>query len=77
MSFLGNIPNDKLLHFFVGFVLSSAVIPLFGWKGLAFVFFVALAKEIVYDYLLKKGNCEIMDFIWTVVPAIVIYLLLI
>jgi hypothetical protein len=30
---------------------------------------VAAAKELIWDYLMKKGNAELLDFIFTIIPA--------
>jgi hypothetical protein len=30
---------------------------------------VAAAKEIIWDWLMKKGNPELLDFIFTIIPA--------
>jgi len=66
---LSNIPNDKLLHFFWGSVLSFLFILILGVKGAALTFVIAFAKEF-YDFYLKKGTPEIADFIATVIPAL-------
>lgn len=68
------IANDKLLHFFwssttlvfLSFFLSilNASIVLVG---------MALAKELVWDLLLKKGNCSFLDFIFGILPIAVYY----
>jgi hypothetical protein len=72
---LNTIPVDKLLHFFVGFVLSVILIPFFNWIGLLAVVLIAALKEVVYDKYLGKGKFEIADFIWTIVPAIIVLII--
>lgn len=69
-----NMPYDKFLHFIVGGVMALILVPLFGSLGFISVVVVAAAKEVLHDKLLKKGNCEFMDFIWTIIPALIIYL---
>lgn len=75
LSLLNQIPVDKLLHFFVGFVLSVIVVPLFDWIGVLIVVIVAAAKEIFFDHYLERGKFEVADFIWTVLPAILILII--
>lgn len=75
LAILNQIPLDKLLHFFVGFVLSVILIPLFNWVGFILVVIVAAAKEIFFDHYLERGKFEIADFVWTIVPAILILII--
>ena len=65
----GNIPTDKLLHFFYGTIISFISILIFGVNGLWITVIVAAAKEIIWDWLMKKGNPELLDFIFTIIPA--------
>ena len=73
LAILNTIPVDKLLHFFVGFVLSSILIPLFDWVGLIMVVFVAASKEVFFDHYLERGRFEVADFVWTIIPAVLVY----
>ena len=43
---------DKLLHFLVSYLLTTVVVPLTGFLGIAVVLFIGLFKEIIdeYDY---------------------------
>jgi hypothetical protein len=66
---ISNIPNDKLLHFFWGTVLSFIFILILGIKGVFLTFLIAFAKEF-YDWYTKKGTPEIMDVIFTITPAV-------
>lgn len=75
LAILNQIPLDKLLHFFVGFVLSVILIPLFNWVGFILVVIVAAAKEIFFDHYLERGKFEIADFVWTIFPAILILII--
>jgi len=65
----GNIPKDKLLHFFYGAILSFIFLFLIGVNGLWLTVIIAAAKELVYDLYLGKGNPEVLDFVYTCVPA--------
>lgn len=71
---LSNIPQDKLLHFFYGAWISFISLLLLGLLGLLIPVIVAAGKEIIYDKIMNKGAFEIVDFIYTVVPTIMLYL---
>jgi hypothetical protein len=36
--------------------------------GCVLLAFIGGAKEIIYDLIMKRGNCEFMDFVWGVLP---------
>jgi len=72
---MSNIPKDKLLHFFYGTILSFIFIMVFGIKGLWLVVFIAASKELIYDWYMKKGTPEFMDFVFTCVPVIIFLIL--
>jgi len=69
------IPKDKLLHFFYGTILSFVFTIVFGIKGLWFVVLIAAAKELIYDWYMKKGNAEFNDFVFTCMPVIMFLIL--
>ena len=69
LKIFGNIPQDKLLHFFYGSIISFISVLIFDVNGLWITIAVAAAKEIIWDYLMKKGNAELLDFIFTIIPA--------
>jgi len=64
------IAKDKLLHFIVGSFISFPLILLFNYYGLIISILIFAAKEIIYDYALGKGNMEVLDFVYSCVPAI-------
>ena len=68
-STLNKVPNDKLLHFFYGTILSFVGFLLIGDGALVVIAAIAAAKELVWDKALGKGNCELADFIYTAAPA--------
>ena len=74
-STLNKIPNDKLLHFFYGTILSFVGFLLLGDIALVVVAAIAAAKELIWDKAIGKGNCEIADFIYTTAPAIMMLIL--
>ena len=62
---------DKLKHFSAGLALSLAaglfVYPLI---GLATAAVVGALKEIIWDWLLKKGTPEFLDFVATMAGGV-------
>ena len=74
-STLNKVPNDKLLHFFYGTILSFVGFLLIGDVTLVIVAAIAAAKELVWDKAMGKGNCEIADFVYTTVPAIMMLII--
>ena len=66
------IAQDKANHFFYGFLIFIFFnVFLSDLISLSIIVFIALAKEI-YDKISKKGTPEILDFIFTILPAILI-----
>ena len=61
------IPKDKQKHFLAGLALSLlAGLLLCPIVGLATAAVVGALKEIIWDWLLKKGTPEFLDFVATV-----------
>lgn len=54
---------DKLLHFLASFFLTSV----FGlWSipmSIVITFIIGLGKEVIYDYLLKRGEFDLKDIL--------------
>ena len=66
--------NDKLLHFFYGFIIYfSANIFLNEWKSFIIVCIIAIAKE-TRDKVTKKGTPEIMDILYTITTGLLLFL---
>ena len=76
-----SIPLDKKEHIVVGVVYSS-LIPilslLFGGVGAIIGFGIGtvlnLYKEVYHDFEQEKGNAELLDFIATQTPIIIVTL---
>jgi len=67
---IGNIQKDKLLHFFVGSIILYISMVFFNpYLSMSIVAIVAAVKEIIYDKIMGKGNCELLDFVFTVAPC--------
>jgi len=77
MKQLANIPKDKLLHFFYGTIIAFVLLNItpsnYHIEALLVCAGIAAAKELIWDKYLKRGNCELADFIYTFIPAIFIY----
>ncbi len=71
------LQKDKVMHFCAGLALSLLaglfVSPMF---GLLIAAAVGALKEIIWDWLLKKGTPELLDFVATVAGGVIGYLLL-
>jgi len=67
------LAKDKQKHFLVGLLISLSI-PFIGGYGLLLVLGAGIGKE-VYDYVSKKGNPEVMDAVWTVIPGAIVYLI--
>jgi len=70
---LSRIQHDKLLHFFYGTLLSFIGVGLWGLSGLWITVVIAALKEFGDWYV--AGKPDIMDFLWTILPAAMFVLL--
>ena len=86
---IDNLPQDKKDHIIVG-VLYSILIPMLGYAGTFLGFpegaiyggtvgfligtGLNLWKELWHDKHKKKGNAEVMDFIFNEVPILITYI---
>ncbi len=71
------IPKDKQKHLLVGLALSLLTgFSLCPIVGLATAAVVGALKETIWDWLLKKGTPELLDFVATVAGGVIGYLLL-
>lgn len=73
LNYMKNIKKDKLLHFFWGAIISAPLIYFFGVFGFFLSFVLILVKE-GYDAK-TKGNVELLDVVFGLVPAILILLM--
>ena len=68
---LNTIKKDKLLHFFVGSIILFLSLLFFNtFISVSIVFIIAIAKEVIYDDFLEKGNSEMEDFFYTILPCL-------
>lgn len=74
---ISRIKKDKLLHFIIGtYIMLVAQIFIAMPLALLAVAVVGLAKEVLYDLLLKKGTPERADFVYTLLGGVLTYLIL-
>lgn len=64
---------DKLNHFFYATIMAFVLINLFKNKGLIISIVIIVSKELIYDGLLNLGDVEFLDFIYGLIPIIMIY----
>ena len=66
-----SVPKDKVMHFCAGLALSMLAGLLYTpFWGLATAAVVGALKEIIWDWLLKKGTPELLDFVATVAGGV-------
>jgi len=71
------MPADKKKHTYAGLALSILAGLLFcPLIGLVTAAVVGALKEIIWDWLLKKGTPEFMDFVATVAGGVIGYVLI-
>jgi len=71
------MPKDKKLHIYAGLSLALTVgLLLCPFLGLVTAVVIGAGKEIIWDYLLKKGTPEWWDFIVTVLGGTLGYTIL-
>jgi uncharacterized membrane protein len=71
------IGRDKIKHFFAGLAIAIVAGLLFCPRiGLAIAAVVGALKESIWDWLLKKGTPELLDFVATVAGGVIGYVLI-
>jgi len=69
------IDKDKLLHFFWGSVLLALLMNFIGSPyGIILFIIVNALKELIWDGAMKKGNMELLDFIYGSLPIVYYYI---
>jgi hypothetical protein len=68
--------TDKLKHLVLGLLIYSALTHLVSpLISLLITVFIAIAKEVIWDKLLKKGTPEILDVVMTIVFPFFLFLI--
>ena len=73
--FIDNIAIDKKDHVLLGIIIGFPLVLLFGFIGGLIGIFLVGSKEVVNDWIFKKGNPEWLDFIASAVPIILFMIL--
>ena len=69
---MNNLPNkDKLYHLIAGFVIAISIGLFSPMLGLIIAVLAGIAKDVVYDLLLKKGTFELLDIFATAVGGVI------
>ena len=68
--FINIIEIDKKDHVLLGIILGFPLVLLFGFYGGLVAIALVGAKEVVHDWLFKKGNPEWWDFIASAIPIL-------
>lgn len=81
-SIIKKIPQDKVKHILAGIIIGYPLqvigLVLDILLNVNFCFLLAslialiivLGKEIIYDLIMKKGNCEFWDFVASAIPIV-------
>lgn len=69
---INSIAIDKKDHVLLGLIIGFPLVLLFGNIGGLIALALVGAKEVVLDWLFKKGNPEWLDFIASAIPIIML-----
>ena len=73
--FIDSLAIDKKDHIILGIIIGFPLVMLLGVYGGLIGITLVGAKEVVHDWLLKKGNPEWLDFIASAVPILMFMIL--
>ena len=73
--FIDNIAIDKKDHVLLGITIGFPLVLFFGFIGGLIGITLVGSKEVVNDWIFKKGNPEWLDFIASAVPIILFMIL--
>ena len=69
------LKQDKKDHFYLGIIIGFPLVLAFGLIGGIIAIVLVALKEIINDLILKKGEPELLDFIYSAIPIIMFILL--
>ena len=72
---INSIAIDKKDHVLLGIIIGFPLVLFFSIYGGLIALFLVGAKEVIYDWSLKKGNPEWWDFIASAIPIILFMIL--
>lgn len=73
--FIDSLAIDKKDHILLGIIIGFPLVMLLGVYGGLIGIFLVGAKEVIHDWLFKKGNPEWWDFIASAIPIIMFIIL--
>jgi hypothetical protein len=73
--FIDNIADDKKDHIILGIIIGFILVLSLGQIGGLISIALVGAKEVVHDWLFKKGNPEWLDFIASAIPILMFMIL--
>ena len=73
--FIDSLAIDKKDHVLLGVIIGFPLVLLLGFYGGLISIFLISAKEVVYDWIFKKGNPEWLDFIASAAPILMFMIL--
>ena len=73
--FIDSLADDKKDHVLLGIIIGFPLVMLLGVYGGLIGITLVGAKEVVHDWLFKKGNPEWLDFIASAVPILMFMIL--
>jgi hypothetical protein len=73
--FIDSIEIDKKNHVLLGVIIGFTLVLLFGQLGGLISIALVGAKEVVHDWIFKKGTPEMMDFIASAIPILMFMIL--
>ena len=73
--FIDNIAIDKKDHVLLGIIIGFPLVLFFGFIGGLIGITLVGSKEVVNDWIFKKGNPEWLDFIASAVPILMFMIL--
>jgi hypothetical protein len=73
--FIDSIADDKKDHVLLGIIIGFILVLLFGQIGGLISIALVGAKEVIHDWLFKKGKGEWWDFIASAIPILMFMIL--
>jgi hypothetical protein len=73
--FIDSLADDKKDHVILGIIIGFPLVMLLGVYGGLIAITLVGAKEVVHDWLFKKGTPEMMDFIASAIPILMFMIL--
>jgi branched-subunit amino acid permease len=63
---VGQVAEDKFLHFICGFIIAAVLTPFIGWYSVLVVSIIATAKELYDDMNKDTHTADVWDLLVTI-----------